>query len=186
MTGRLWVARLSDEELRSFFNLLFSGGSDTTRNAIAAGLLELIGNPSQLAELRDDPRLLPVAVEEIVRWTAPSPSKRRTVTRPAELGGHRLRPGQKVLVWEASANRDERRFDRAGVFDIHRDPNPHLSFGHGVHFCLGAHLARLEIRVVFEELFARFNGFELAGQVEWTRSSRHTGLRRLPLRMTAR
>jgi cytochrome P450 len=178
--------RLSDEELRSFFNLLFSGGADTTRNAIAAGLLALIKNPSQLAELCDDPRLLPVAVEEIVRWTAPSPSKRRTVSRPAELGGHHLQPGQKVLVWEASANRDELRFDHAGVFDIHRDPNPHLSFGHGVHFCLGAHLARLEIRVVFEELFARFNGFGLAGQVEWTRSSRHTGLRHLPLRMTAR
>ncbi|MFE3227886.1 cytochrome P450 [Nocardia sp. NPDC059228] len=178
--------RLSDEELRSFFNLLFSGGSDTTRNAIAAGLLALIENPSQLAELRDNPELLPVAIEEIVRWTAPSPSKRRTVTRPAELAGHRLEPGQKVLVWEASANRDELRFDHADRFDIHRDPNPHLGFGQGIHFCLGAHLARLEMRVVFEELFARFDGFELAGPVEWTRSSRHTGLRHLPLRMTAR
>lgn len=178
--------RLTDEELRSFFNLLFSGGADTTRNAIAAGLLALLENPSQLAELRENPQLLPVAIEEMVRWTAPSPSKRRTVTRPTELGGHRLEPGQKVLVWEASANRDELRFDRAGQFDIHRDPNPHLGFGQGIHFCLGAHLARLEMRVVFEELFARFQNFELAGPVEWTRSNRHTGLRHLPLRMTAR
>ncbi|MFE3189831.1 cytochrome P450 [Nocardia sp. NPDC059240] len=179
-------SRLSDEELRSFFNLLFSGGSDTTRNAIAAGLLALLENPAQLAELRADPLLLPTAVEEIVRWTAPSPSKRRTVTRDTELGGHRLTPGQKVLVWEASANRDESRFSHADTFDIHRDPNPHLGFGHGIHFCLGAHLARLELRVVFEELLARFDAFELAGPVEWTRSSRHTGIRHLPLRMIAR
>ncbi|MFJ4654612.1 cytochrome P450 [Nocardia sp. NPDC088792] len=178
--------RLSDEELRSFFNLLFSGGADTTRNAIAAGLLTLIENPAQLAELRDDPTLLPTAIEEIVRWTAPSPSKRRTVTRTTELAGHTLEPGQKVLVWEASANRDERAFDHAGTFDIHRNPNPHLGFGQGVHFCLGAHLARLEMRVVFEELFARFDVFEQAGPPEWTRGNRHTGLRHLPLRLTAR
>ncbi|GAB2640588.1 cytochrome P450 [Prescottella soli] len=178
--------RLSDEELRSFFNLLFSGGADTTRNAIAGGLLALIENPVQMAELRDDPELLPTAIEEIVRWTSPSPSKRRTVTRATELGGHALGPGQKVVVWEASANRDERVFAQADTFDVHRHPNPHLGFGQGVHFCLGAHLARLEMRVVFEELFVRFEEFELAGTPEWTRSNRHTGLRHLPLRMTAR
>ncbi|MFI6866640.1 cytochrome P450 [Nocardia sp. NPDC050406] len=176
-------SRLSDQELRSFFNLLFSAGSETTRNAIAGGLLSLIQHPRQLEALQRDPGLLGSAIEEMLRWTAPSPSKRRTVTRPTTLHGQRLEPGQKVLVWEASANRDARKFSEPMVFDIGRDPNPHLSFGHGVHFCLGAHLARLEIRVVFEELFARFRGFELAGEVEWTRSNRHTGLRRLPVRM---
>lgn len=176
-------SRLTDQELRSFFTLLFSAGSETTRNAIAGGLLSLIEHPEQLEALHRDPALLTYAIEEMLRWTAPSPSKRRTVTRATTLHGQRLRPGQKVLVWEASANRDARKFADPMTFDISRDPNPHLSFGHGVHFCLGAHLARLEIRIVFEELLARFGRFELTGPVEWTRANRHTGLRHLPVRM---
>jgi cytochrome P450 len=118
----------------------------------------------------------------MVRWTTPSPSKRRTVTRPVALGGHDLAPGDKVLVWEGSANRDERSFDRPEVFDIRREPNPHVSFGHGIHYCLGANLARLEMRVVFEELLPRLATIEQAGPVEWTRSNRHTGIRHLPCR----
>ncbi|MBL1078992.1 cytochrome P450 [Nocardia sp. 2] len=175
--------RLTDDELRSFFTLLFAAGAETTRNAIAGGLLALLEHPDQLRAVRADPASLPRAIEEILRWTSPSPSKRRTVTRPAELAGHRLEPGQKVLVWEGSANRDERKFASPNRFDIARDPNPHLSFGHGVHFCLGAHLARLEIRVVLAELLTRFARFEQAGPIEWTRSNRHTGIRHLPLRL---
>ncbi|QLY29769.1 cytochrome P450 [Nocardia huaxiensis] len=178
--------RLTAEELRSFFTLLFAAGAETTRNAIAGGLLALLEHPDQLRALQSDPALLPSGIEEILRWTAPSPSKRRTVTRPVEFAGHRLEPGQKVLIWEGSANRDERKFPAPSTFDLTRDPNPHLSFGHGIHFCLGAHLARLEMRVVFAELLARFHRFELAGPVEWTRSNRHTGLRHLPLRLYAR
>lgn len=172
---------LSDGELYAFFNLIFAAGSDTTRNAIAGGLLALLEWPEQLATLRAEPPLLPTAIEEMLRWTTPSPSKRRTATRATELGGHAIRPGDKVLFWEGSANRDERVFARAMEFDVRRQPNPHLGFGNGVHFCLGANLARLEMRVMFEELLAGFAHCELAGPVEWTRSNRHTGIRHLPL-----
>ena len=175
--------QLSDGELYSFFSLLFSAGSETTRNAMAGGLLALVERPGRLQELRSRPELLPGAIEEMLRWTTPSPSKRRTVTRSTRLGRHRLEPGQKVLFWEASANRDEAVFPRSMEFDIHRDPNPHLTFGHGVHFCLGANLARLELRVLFEELLARFSDYELVRPVEWTRSNRHTGIRHMMLRM---
>jgi len=174
---------LSDAELYSFFSLLFAAGSETTRNAIAGGLLALVERPDQLRTLQRDLSLLPTAIEEMLRWTTPSPSKRRTATRDTELGGHKMRAGDKVLFWEGSANRDERVFERSMEFDIRRDPNPHLTFGHGIHYCLGANLARLEMRVVFEELFQRFRTFELAGPVEWTRSNRHTGIRHLPMRL---
>jgi cytochrome P450 len=172
---------LTDDELVMFFSLLFAAGSETTRNAIAGGLAALIGNPDQLAALRADPDLMAGAVEEVLRWTSPSPSKRRTATRPAELAGTKIAPGDKVVIWEGSANRDERVFTEPMSFDIARSPNPHLGFGHGTHFCLGANLARLEIRVMYEELLARFRHVEAAGPVEWTRSNRHTGIRHQPL-----
>ena len=174
---------LSDGELYAFFALLFSAGSDTTRNAIAGGLLALVEHPGQLRRLRAEPSLLATAIEEMFRWTTPSPAKRRTATRATELAGQRIRPGDKVLIWEGSANRDERVFARAMAFDIARTPNPHLAFGHGVHYCLGANLARLEMRVLFEELLPAFSSYELAGTVEWTRSNRHTGIRHLPLQL---
>jgi cytochrome P450 len=175
--------QLTDGELDGFFTLLFAAGADTTRNAIAGGLLALVERPEQLAALRAEPSLLPTAIEEILRWTTPSPSKRRTATVDTEFAGHRIRAGDKVLYWEASANRDEAVFRDGMVFDIRREPNPHLAFGHGVHFCLGAGLARLEMRVLFEQVLPRFGSIELAGPVEWTRSNRHTGLRHLPLRL---
>jgi cytochrome P450 len=175
--------QLSDAELYSFFSLLFSAGSETTRNAIAGGLLALIERPEQLAALRNDMRLLPRALEEMLRWTTPSPSKRRTATRTTELGGHTIAPGDKVLFWEGSANRDEAVFARSMDFDFCRDPNPHLSFGHGIHYCLGASLARLEMRVMFEELLPQFSSYELAAPVEWTRSNRHTGIRHMCVRL---
>jgi|SRR5581483_2957253 len=172
---------LTDDELLLFFSLLFAAGSETTRNAIAGGLAALIDNPDQLAALRADNSLMATAIEEVLRWTTPSPSKRRTATRSVELGGHEVAAGDKVVIWEGSANRDERVFTDSMSFDLRRDPNPHLGFGHGVHFCLGANLARLEIRVLYEELFARFSAIESAGPIEWTRSNRHTGVRHQPL-----
>jgi cytochrome P450 len=172
---------LTDLELYAFFSLLFAAGSETTRHAISGGVLALLEQPDQLAALRADPDLLPTTIEEVLRWTSPSPAKRRTVTRPTTLGGHELAPGDKVLYWEASANRDELVFRGGMRFDQRRDPNPHLALGRGIHFCLGAHLARLEMRIVFEELLARFAGLEQAGPVEWTRSNRHSGIRHLPL-----
>lgn len=172
-------ACLSDLELYLFFSLLFSAGAETTRNAVAGGLLALIENPSQLALLRADLTELPTAIEEMVRWTSPSPSKRRTATRAVTLGGRDIEPGQKVQVWEGSANRDSLVFTDPDTFDITRKPNPHLGFGYGIHYCLGANLARLELRVLFEELLSRFSTARLVKPVEWTRSNRHTGIRHL-------
>lgn len=170
---------LSGIELYLFFNLLFSAGAETTRNAVAGGLLALASHPDQLNLLRRDPSLLPTAIEEIIRWTTPSPSKRRTATRDVVLGGAAITAGQKVLVWEGSANRDELVFEDPDRFDITRKPNPHLGFGYGVHYCLGSNLARLELRILFEELLGRFASVRLTRPVEWTRSNRHTGIRHL-------
>lgn len=170
---------MSDLELYLFFSLLFSAGAETTRNAVAGGLLALADHPEQLRSLRSDLELLPTAVEEMVRWTSPSPSKRRTATRPVTLGGASIEAGQKVQIWEGSANRDASVFDEADEFDITRKPNPHLGFGQGVHYCLGANLARLELRVLFEELLSRFGDVRVVRDVEWARSNRHTGIRHL-------
>lgn len=178
-------AELTDLELYLFFSLLFSAGAETTRNAVAGGLLALAEHPSQLSLLRADSSLLPTAAEEMVRWTSPSPSKRRTATRDVELGGCAIEAGQKVQVWEGSANRDPAAFYDPDVFDILRKPNPHLGFGQGIHYCLGANLARLELRVLFEELLGRFSCVRVVKPVEWTRSNRHTGIRRLIVELEA-
>jgi cytochrome P450 len=170
---------MSDLELYLFFSLLFSAGAETTRNAVAGGLLALAEHPEQLRALREDLGMLPTAVEEMVRWTSPSPSKRRTATRTVALGEVSIEAGQKVQIWEGSANRDASVFDRADEFEITRKPNPHLGFGQGVHYCLGANLARLELRVLFEELLSRFHTVRVVRPVEWTRSNRHTGIRHL-------
>jgi cytochrome P450 len=178
-------ADVSDAEVYLFFNLLFSAGAETTRNSVAGGLLALAEHPDQLAALRSDLELLPTAIEEMVRWTSPSPSKRRTATRACSLGGNDISPGDKVLVWEGSANRDEAVFDASDCFDVGRKPNPHLGFGQGVHYCLGANLARLELRVLFEELLGRFSSVQVVKPVEWTRSNRHTGIRHLVVELAA-
>ena len=151
----------------------------------AGGLLALIEHPDQLQALRSDLDQLPTAVEEMVRWTSPSPSKRRTATCAASLGGHQVEAGQKVQIWEGSANRDPLVFDDPDTFDITRKPNPHLGFGQGVHYCLGANLARLELRVLFEELLTRFSAGTLVKPVEWSRSNRHTGIRHLVVELRA-
>jgi cytochrome P450 len=175
--------QLTDSELQLFFSLLFAAGAETTRSAAAGGLLALAERPDQWRTLRSDPTLLGPAVEEIVRWTSPAAYNRRTATCDTELGGVPIGAGDKVVFWEASANRDERVFDDGMAFDVRRDPNPHLGFGHGLHFCLGASLARLELRVTLDELARRVEALEPAGEPEWTRSNKHTGLRHVPLRL---
>ena len=175
--------QLNNQELRGFFNLLFPAGAETTRGSIAGGLLALIENPDQLERLRNDPHLMKTAVEEMVRWTSPSVYKRRTTTRDTELGGKLIRECQKVTVWEMSANRDEAAFENPFRFDVGRDPNPHVGFGLGTHFCLGANLARLEIRVMFEEILDRFERFELMGPLAWTNNNRLLSLTELPVRL---
>jgi cytochrome P450 len=178
-------ADVSNAEVYLFFNLLFSAGAETTRNAVAGGLLALADHPDQFAALRSGFDLLPTAIEEMVRWTSPSPSKRRTATQLAQMGGHSIEPGQKVLVWEGSANRDSAVFADPDTFDIARKPNPHLGFGQGAHYCLGANLARLELRVLFEELLSRFGAVQVVKPAEWTRSNRHTGIRHLVVELRA-
>ena len=152
----------SDLEVYLFFSLLFSAGAETTRNSVAGGLLALAQHPEQLRALRADLDGLPTAVEEMVRWSSPSPSKRRTATRDVTLGGQAIEAGQKVQVWEGSANRDAVVFEHADEFDIARKPNPHLGFGQGVHYCLGANLARLELRVTLQEWLRVMPRFRLA------------------------
>jgi cytochrome P450 len=176
---------LTDGELLMFFFLLFVAGSETTRKAIAGGLQALL-DTGEWQRLQREPERITVAVEEIVRWTTPSVYKRRTLTRDTELAGQRLHAGEKLTFWEMSANRDEAVFEHPFRFDIGRDPNPHLGFGHGVHYCLGANLARLEIRVMLEELLAAGCGIEITGDPVWTRDNRLFGLKHLPVQITAR
>lgn len=177
------LRKLDDAELIPFFTLLLVAGSETTRNAIAGGVLALIEHPAEWERLRAERQLVPRAVEEILRWTSPTTYNRRTATCDVALGGQTIRAGEKVTHWYPSANRDERVFADPFRFDVARDPNPHLAFGHGVHHCLGASLARTEIAVVLEALLARGVALALDGEVEWARSNKHTGMRHLPLRV---
>ena len=172
---------LTDQELTNFFLLLFPAGAETTRSAIGGGLRMLVEHPEQLQQLRDHPAMIKGAIEEILRWMTPSIYKRRTVTRDSELGGRSLKRGDKVTIWEMSANRDSAMFDRPFTFDVARTPNRHISFGFGAHICLGAGLARLEIKIALEELLRRVGRFDLAGPAEWIPNNRLLGLRKLPL-----
>jgi len=179
--------RLSDAELVHFFLLLFAAGSETTRKAIAGGVLAMIQNPAEMARLWSQPAAtMGGAIEEVLRWTTPSVYKRRTVARETSLRGRTLLPGQKLTSWEMSANRDEAVFEDPFRFDLGRSPNPHLAFGMGVHFCLGANLARLEIRLMLEELVSAVAEIEPAGPWTWTRDNRLFGLKSLPVRIKAR
>ncbi|MFP5469420.1 MAG: cytochrome P450 [Alphaproteobacteria bacterium] len=175
-------ALLTPLELVNFFLLLFPAGAETTRSAIGGAMLAFIENPDQLAKLRAHPELMPNAVEEIVRWTTPSIYKRRTATCDTEIAGGKVKAGEKLSYWEMSANRDERMFKDPFRFDITRDPNPHVGFGTGIHICLGIALARMEIKIMFEELLARFNSFELLAPPLWMPNNRLHGVRELMLR----
>ena len=172
---------LTDLEMVMFFNLLVVAGTETTRNSIALGMVALIDHPEQLSALRDDRSLMPGAVEEILRWTSATLYNRRTATRDTELDGQTIRQGDKVTLWWPSANRDESVFEDPFRFDIRRDPNPHLTFGYRTHFCLGANLARMEVRCIFDELLDRLEGFTLAGPVERARTNKHAGVWHVPM-----
>jgi cholest-4-en-3-one 26-monooxygenase len=148
-------ARLDYDDVLRTTLLLLVGGNETTRNTVTGAMLALIQHPEERAKLLGRPERLPVAVEEFLRWVTPIMNFKRTATRDHTLSGTTIRAGQQVLMLHGSANRDERVFDRADVFSVTREPNPHLAFGIGTHFCLGANLARLEIRVMFEELLRR-------------------------------
>ena len=178
--------RLSDDELGMFLVQLLVAGNETTRDLISSGLLAFADHPGQWARLRADRHLVPSAVEEMLRWSSPVVSFMRTATRATEVGGVSVAEGEPLLMLFASANRDEDAFGpSASTFDVGRDPNPHLAFGQGNHFCLGAALARLEGRVVLEELLDRFADVEREGAVARSPSSVVTGVRRAELRFVA-
>ncbi len=177
--------QLTDRELEAFFGLLFPAGAETTRSAIAGGVKAFVDHPDEYDRLRHDPALFSTAVEEIVRWTTPSIYKRRTASCDTELGGRQIAAGEKVTFWEMSANRDAAVFADPFRFDVGRDPNPHVGFGWGAHFCLGASLARLELTVALEALIQRFDGFALAGAVEWMPNNRLFGLKHYPVLASA-
>jgi cytochrome P450 len=174
--------RLSEAELAMFLIQLLVAGNETTRNLLSAGLAALAAHPDQWAALRADPGLIPTAVEELLRWTTPVISFMRTATADCSVRGQAVAAGEPVLLLYASANRDEEVFGAdASQLRVDRQPNPHVSFGFGPHFCLGAALARLEGRVVLSELVARFASVEAAGPLERTASPVIAGVRHAPL-----
>jgi cytochrome P450 len=173
---------LSDEDLLNFCFLLLVAGNETTRNLIALGTLALIEYPDQLERLLDDPSLIPSAVEEMLRYTSPVTHMLRTATQDVEIRGVEIEAGQRVVMLYGSANRDEDVFgDDAEEFRVDRHPNPHLAFGFGEHLCLGAALARLEARVMFEELLRRYPSIELVGEVARMRATMVPGVKRMPV-----
>jgi cytochrome P450 len=178
---------LNEREFHNYFSLLMIAGNETTRHTISAGMLALLANRDQMQLLTDEPERIPLAVEEILRWATPVLHFRRTATREVELRGETIHAGDKVVTWYISANRDEEAFDDPDRFDVTRKPNEHVTFGPGgPHFCLGAHLARLEATILFEELLPRIRSMELAGPAERIRSNFVNGIKRMPVRIVTR
>lgn len=182
-TAKIFGDYATDPEL-GFNGIVFvTGGFETTRNALSAGMLEFIRNPVQRQRLIDNPVLMPSAIEEVLRYSSPVTHIMRTATGDVELRGRQIRAGDRVALWIASANYDEDVFADPFVFDIAREPNYHVAFGYGRHFCLGAHLARLEMRLAFEQLLTRFPDMELAGEVQRLASMQFAGIKHMPVRL---
>lgn len=173
---------MPDEMILSYAILLILAGNETTRNATSGGMQALIEYPDQLELLRDRPELLDSAMEEMLRWTSPVIHFARTVTQDTEIRGVPIKAGETLAMWYPSANRDEDVFEHPDVFDITRSPNDHLAFGgFGEHFCLGANLARLEMRSIFRHLMEKLDGFAIDGEVERLSSGLIGGIKRLPV-----
>jgi cytochrome P450 len=179
--ARLHGEPMSDLDTVLYLMIIAVAGHDTTRSAIAGGMLALIDNPDQLRLLRDDPSLYGHAADEIVRWTSPVVHFLRTATQDCEVGGRRIRAGQRLALFYPSANRDEEVFADPFAFRVDRSPNPHLGWGFGEHYCLGANLARMEIRVLLEEMVPRLESVRLAGRPEWMASRVICGPKHLPV-----
>jgi len=178
--------RVSVAEFENMFWLFAVAGNETLRNGLPGACVALLEHPQAAAELRADLALLPRATEEMLRWWTPVMTFRRTATRDCELGGQAIRAGEKVVVSFTSANRDEAVFADPDRFDIRRHPNPHLVFGYGPHFCLGAHLARAQVRALFAEVLARTSSLSYATAPSYLRSNFQRGIKRLPVAWTAR
>lgn len=175
--------KLTEADFDGFFILLAVAGNETTRNLMSGAMLALFEHPEQKQQLIDNPALMPTAVEEFLRWVSPLITFRRTVSRDTEVGGQQLKAGDKVVMYYPSGNRDEDVFENAAAFDVGREVNPHMAFGGGgPHFCLGASLARLEIRCMFEELISRLPNMRLDGEVRRLRSNFVNGIKEMPVR----
>ena len=181
MEAEIEGEKLNDYEILTFCFLLILAGNETTRNAISGGMIALGAHDAERARLQADPSLIDSAVEEILRWTSPLHHMSRAVTADVEVGGVKMRAGERVLMWYASANRDEDVFADPYRFDIGREPNDHLAFGIAEHFCLGAGFARKEIRVMFEELYLRFPNIKVVGPPVRLRSNFINGIKHLPV-----
>ena len=177
--------QVSVEEFENMFWLFAVAGNETVRNGLPGGCIALLDHPGAQDELRADPALMPGAVDEMLRWWTPVMTFRRTAVADCELAGQRIREGDKVVVSVASANRDEAVFAGPDGFDIHRHPNPHLVFGHGPHFCLGAHLARTQMDALLREVLARTSTLSYAGEPSFLRSNFQRGVKRLPIAWSA-
>ncbi len=180
--GKLNGEHMGMMETLGYFLITFTAGHDTTKNALAGGIRALAEHPAEFEKLRRNPDLVPSAVEEIVRWTSPVNYMKRVVAEDLEFRGQKLRKGENLVLFYASANRDESVFEDPYSFRVDRDPNRHLGFGIGEHFCLGSHLARESQRAMLRELIGRIDSLELAGEPEQIQSSFVVGLKKLPLR----
>ncbi|MCB1842768.1 MAG: cytochrome P450, partial [Halioglobus sp.] len=176
--------QVSEMEFASLFVQLTVAGNETTRGLISSGMHELLRQPALLDWLRANPQALPTAVEEMLRWTCPLHYFRRTAVCDTEIGGQRVREGERVVMLYSSANFDDSVFQDPMTFDLRRDPNPHLAFGHGIHLCLGANLARLEARVFFEEFFNHFSDIQSSGEPVYIRSNMIHGFKQMPVALT--
>ncbi|MCV7302508.1 cytochrome P450 [Mycobacterium barrassiae] len=184
--GRINGEPLSDVDTASYYVIVATAGHDTTKDAISGGLLALIENPGELERLRKDPGLMGTAVEEMIRWTTPVKEFMRTAAEDTEVRGVPIKKDESVYLAYVSGNRDEEVFDEPFRFDVGRDPNKHVAFGYGVHFCLGAALARMEMNSLFSELVPRLESIELAGKPELAATTFVGGLKHLPIRYTVR
>jgi len=180
--GRIDGEPLSDVDTASYYVIVASAGHDTTKDAISGGLLALIENPSELERLRQDMDLMPTAVEEMIRWTTPVKEFMRTAAEDTTVRGVHIAKGESVYLAYVSGNRDEEVFDEPFRFDVGRDPNKHVAFGYGVHFCLGAALARMEMASLYSELIPRLESIELASKPELSATTFVGGLKHLPIR----
>ena len=175
---------LTERDFHTNFLLLVVAGNETTRHTITHTMNNLMNNPDQLAYLQENPDMIPWAVEEFLRYASPVYHFRRTATKDVEIEGVKIKAGQKVVPWFASGNRDEAIFDRPTVMDVTRNPNEHMTFGRGgPHMCLGNALARIELRVMFEDLIGRISGMERTGDIDFLRSNFVHGIKRMPVKV---
>jgi cytochrome P450 len=180
--GQIDGAPMGPMETLGYYLIVFNAGHDTTKNALAGGIRALVEHPDQFEMLRRDPSLVPSAVEEILRWASSVNYMKRTTAKDVEVNGQRIPKGDALVMFYASGNRDEDVFEDPFRFDITRKPNPHVAFGYGEHFCMGAHFARRSMAAILNQLVRRVESWELAGDPEWIKASFVVGLKHLPVR----